>query len=446
MARPIETGPAPAPAARELARGEDGHPSRVSVVAAGMAGSLILAVAADVRARTTGGRRICDLTIGDFDARQFPIPETLREGIVTALRGGETNYPAGPGMPALREAIRAFSRERMGVDYPVESVLVTSGARPVLYSAYRTLVDPGDRVVFPVPSWQNSYYCELVGARAVPVSCDASADFLPTRASLERDIRGARLLVLNSPVNPTGTMFDATALSAICDLVLEENARRAGRERPLYVLYDQVYWMLTFGAAAHVTPVALRPAMAPFTVSVDAISKSFAATGLRVGWALGPPDIIRYMGDLVVHMGAWAPRAEQIATAALLGSPDAIAAYHATLTHGIDARLQALYQGIRAMRERGLPVDATAPAGAIYLSARFALAGGRTPRGTRLETNDDVRLYLLDEAGFAAVPFQAFGVPEESGWFRLSVGAVTLADIADVLPKLDAAVERVVFA
>jgi aspartate aminotransferase len=426
-----------------LARGVM-QPSRVSKLALGMAGSLILEVATDVRTRTARGRMICDLTIGDFDSRQFPIPQVLRDRIIAALGAGETNYPAGPGMPALREAIRAFSRDRLGVDYPLESVLVTSGARPVLYSAYRTLVDPGDRVVFPVPSWQNSYYCQLVGATEVPVPCSAAADFLPSRATLEPHVRGARLLVLNSPVNPTGTMFRADALAAICDLVLEENARRAGRERPLYLLYDQVYWMLTFGAVRHVTPVALRPAMSEYTISLDAISKSFAATGLRVGWALGPPDVVRYMGDLVVHMGGWAPRPEQVATAVLLGSSDAIDEYHRTMNRGLKERLDALYTGVQAMRAAGLPVAATAPAGAIYLSAQFALAGCRTAAGERLVTNQDIRRYLLDEADFAAVPFQAFGVPEDTGWFRLSAGAVSVADIEAALPKVRAAVERVI--
>jgi aspartate aminotransferase len=418
--------------------------SRVSSLALGMAGSLILEVAADVRSRTARGRQICDLTIGDFDSRQFPIPPVLRDGIIAALGAGETNYPVGPGMPALREAIRRFSRERLGIGYPLESVLVTSGARPVLYSAYRTLVDPGDRVVFPVPSWQNSYYCQLVGATEVPVSCGVATDFLPSRETLEPSLRGARLLVLNSPVNPTGTMFRADALAAICDLVLQENARRRGRERPLYLLYDQVYWMLTFGAIPHVTPVALRPAMAEYTISLDAISKSFAATGLRVGWALGPPDVVRYMGDLVVHMGAWAPRPEQVATAVLLGSSEAIAEYHRTMNRGLKERLGVLHAGVLAMRAAGLPVDATAPAGAIYLSARFALAGYRTASGRRLVTNQDIRRYLLDEADFAAVPFQAFGVPEDTGWFRLSVGAVSVGDIEAALPKVRAALERVI--
>jgi aspartate aminotransferase len=405
-------------------------PARASAPATGMAGSAILKVVADVAAKKAAGRPICDLTMGDFDPRQFPIPTMLRDGIEAALRDGQTSYPPGAGMPALRESIRAFSRQRMGLDYSAESVLVTSGARPGIYAAYRTLVDPGDRVVYAVPSWQNSYYCQLVGATPVVVSCDASTGFLPTRAALEPAVRGARLLALNSPLNPTGTMFDAAGLGDICDLVLEENARRAGRDRPLYLLYDQVYWMLTLGDAPHVTPVALRPAIAPYTVSVDAISKSFAATGLRVGWVLGPTDIVRLMSDFLSHVGTWAPRPEQVAAAAFLASPEAVDEYHRGLRRGLRARLDALYQGIMRMRATGLPVDATPPAGAIYLSAQFALPLG---------DNEAIRAYLLDEADFAAIPFQGFGVTEDSGWFRLSAGAVSVADIEAVLPKVAAA-------
>jgi aspartate aminotransferase len=403
---------------------------RASALATGMAGSAILKVVADVAARKAQGRQVCDLTMGDFDPRQFPIPASLAAGIEAALRDGQTSYPPGAGMPALRESIRAFSRRGLGVDYPVESVLVTSGARPGIYAAYQTLVDPGDRVVYAVPSWQNSYYCQLVGATPVVVPCDASTRFLPTPEALAPVLRGARLLALNSPLNPTGTMFDAEGLGAICDLVLEENARRGSRERPLYVLYDQVYWMLTLGDAPHVTPVALRPAMAPYTVSVDAISKSFAATGLRVGWVLGPADIIRYMSDFLSHVGTWAPRPEQVAVAALLASPETIGEYHRELRIGLRARLDALYRGIVRMRDHGLPVDATPPEGAIYLSARFALP---------LADNEAIRAYLLEEADFAAIPFQGFGVAEDSGWFRLSAGAVSVADIEAVLPKVEAA-------
>jgi aspartate aminotransferase len=158
---------------------------------------------------------------------------------------------------------------------------------------------------------------------------------------------------------------------------------------------------------------------------------------------LGPADIMRSMSDFISHVGAWAPRAEQIATAALLTARPSIVEYNRTITQGLQARLEALYGGIVAMRERGLPVDAVPPAGAIYLSARFALTGCRMPSGEPFRTNEEIRTYLLHEAGFAAVPFQAFGIEEETGWFRLSAGAVSLADIAEVLPRVAAAIEAV---
>jgi aspartate aminotransferase len=412
-------------------------------MADGMQGSAILKIAGEVRTLIGQGRKVCNLTVGDFDPRQFPIPAVLREGIEQALRAGETNYPPGNGVPSLRDAIRSYSRDWLGLDYPLEGTLVMSGARPAVYAVYRTLVDPGDRVLYSVPSWNYSYYCQLVGARGVPIVCDAATAFLPTRAMLEPLVRGARLLVVNSPLNPTGTVFDERTLVDICELILEENARRGPHERPLYLLYDQVYWMLTFGAIRHVTPVVVRPEILPYTISVDAISKAFAATGLRVGWALGPTDVIRSMSDFIGHVGAWAPRPEQMATAALLTSRTAIVEYKRTITHGLQARLDALYKGIIAMRDRGLPVDAVPPAGAIYLSARFALAGCRTPNGDTLHGNEEIRRYLLQEAGFAAVPFQAFGVEGETGWFRLSAGAVSTEEIADVLPRLAVAIDAV---
>jgi aspartate aminotransferase len=260
---------------------------------------------------------------------------------------------------------------------------------------------------------------------------------------LEPVIRGARLVALNSPLNPTGTAFSADALAGICDLVLEENARRRSSERPLYILYDHVYWMLTFGDTRHVDPVSLRPEVAPYTVYVDGISKAFAATGVRVGWVVGPQDIMNSMNHFLGHVGTWAPRAEQVATAKLLAVPNEIATYTTDLKAGVRRRLDALYAGIMAMRADGLPVDATAPMGAIYLSARFALNGKRTPDGQVLRTNDEVRRYLLNAAGFAVVPFQAFGVREDTGWFRLSVGAVSIADIERVLPALRQAISSV---
>lgn len=401
-----------------------------------MQGSEILRIAAEIRARIAAGERICNLTVGDFDPKQFPIPAFLEEQIAQALHRRETNYPPSPGMPALRSAVSVLYERDLGVEYATESILITSGSRPAIYGAFVTVVDSGDRVVFGVPSWNSNYYCQLTRATPVPIPCDASAAFLPSAQQVREAVRGARLLVLNSPLNPCGTAFDADALGAICDVVLEENAGRPTSERPLYLLYDQVYWQLTFGDTRHVHPVGLRPAMRPYTIYVDGISKAFAATGVRVGWIVGPPDIMTSVNDFLGHVGTWAPRAEQLASAELLGRPDIISAYRSDFIAGLQQRLDALYGGITALRDEGFPVDAVAPMGAMYLSARFALHGRKTVGGDVLRTNDDVRRWLLAECGLGAVPFQAFGSADETGWFRLSVGAASLTDIAEALPRI----------
>lgn len=439
---------APRSAAADSRPGADSAPptpARVSTIAQELAGSLILAIGAEVRALAATGKPVCNLTVGDFNPTEFSIPKSLLDGVTAALQAGHTNYPPSDGVEPLRRAISEFYTRRLGLKYSLPSVLVTSGARPAIYGAYRVLVDPGDRVVFPVPSWNNNYYSQLIGAEQVMVRCGAETNFLPTAEMLARELRGARMLVLNSPLNPTGTLFDADTLAGICDLVIAENARRqrAGADRPLFLLYDQVYWMLTFGDARHVNPVVLRPAIEPYTVLIDAISKSFAATGLRVGWAVGPADIIKRMSDVLGHVGAWAPRAEQIATAHLLSDDAGMDAFHAKMRPEVQKRLDALASVLRTLEGEGYPVEATDPQGAIYLSARFKLAGARTPEGERLETNESIRKFLLRSAGLAAVQFQAFGSEEDDGWFRLSVGAVSVADIEALLPRLRSALKSV---
>ena len=418
--------------------------SASSLLAEGLIGSPILKIAAEVRAIAAQGAKICNLTVGDFAPAEFPVPELLSRELAAAVQRGETNYPPSNGMLQLRKAVAAFCERRLGLAATADGVLITAGARPLIYGAYRVVVDPGERVVFPVPSWNNAHYCQMSGAVAVPVACDASTSFLPTAKSLAGKLRDARMLVLNSPVNPTGTVFTADQLADICDAVLEENDRRSGKDRPLYLLYDQVYWMLTFGVP-HVHPVQLRPEMAQYTMYVDGISKSFAATGLRVGWGVGPTSVMQQMSDLLTHVGAWAPRPEQIATAALLANDAEIDGYHGKMKGEVLKRLETLHDGIIALKKEGFPVDAAIPKGAIYLSARFDLAGRSSSDNGKsgvLRSDDDVRSYLLRSAGLAAVPFSAFGQPEGNGWFRLSVGAVSMKEIADLMPRLKAALEQ----
>jgi aspartate aminotransferase len=224
--------------------------------------------------------------------------------------------------------------------------------------------------------------------------------------------------------------------------VVRENERRAaGGGSPLFVLYDLMYGSLVFGGLPHAHPLALVPEAAPWVLTVDGVSKAFAGTGLRVGWVTGPPALMARIRDFLGHVGAWAPRPVQVATAGFLRDEPAIAAFRAGMERGLSERLEALHTGFGRLKARGFPVDAVRPEGAMYLSLQLDLVG-RNLGGTVPGDNEALRRLLLEQAGLAAVPFQAFGLPEETGWFRLSVGAVSPAEIAAMLPRVEALLSR----
>jgi aspartate aminotransferase len=406
----------------------------LSELARGVVGSEILRIAAQIRSLKAKGSEICNLTVGDFDPTQFPAPAALLDGMRAALAAGHTNYPPSDGVVQLREAVARYYDQRLGLKYPVESVLITGGARPLLYGTYRTVLDPGDVVIYPVPSWNNNHYAYLCGARAMELPVRAESNFFPTVDDLRPHLRYARLVLLNSPLNPTGTAIDPKMLQKICEAMVEENHRRArAGVKAVWLCYDQVYWQLVFGETRHVTPPEVCPEIAKHTIILDAASKSFAATGLRVGWAVMPPAARQRMADILGHVGAWAPRPEQVAMGALLDDPPTVDAYLGEMRPRVQQRLDRLAKGFESMRRDGYPVEVIAPQGAIYLSVRIVVPG---------HTNEETRVLLLEKAGFALVPFQAFGLREDSGWFRISVGAVSLAEIDAALPRVRAALSK----
>jgi len=415
----------------------------LSSLSRGLIGSEVLRIAAEIRTRVSQGQVVCNLTVGDFDPREFRPPDRLLAGVQRALESGHTNYPPSNGTLELRQAVTRYGAREWGIEVPVESVLIAGGARPLIYAAYRALVDPGEAVAYPVPSWNNNHYCYLTGARPVPIEVGRESAFHPTPAQVRALLPQIRMLALCTPLNPTGTAIDPAALGEICADLVAENAARARRgERPVFLLYDQVYWALEFDRATPVTPPTLVPEVTPFTVMLDAISKSLASTGLRVGWSVAAPAVTARMSDLLGHVGAWAPRAEQIATAEFLDDGPAFAAFRAQMQQKLRLRLERLDRGFRELQQRGLPVESVRPEGTLYLSARVDLFG-RSFEGRSIGTNEDIRRVLLEGAGLAVVPFQAFGLAREDGWFRLSVGAVSMAAIESGLERLGELLERV---
>ncbi|MDX5422921.1 MAG: aminotransferase class I/II-fold pyridoxal phosphate-dependent enzyme [Hymenobacteraceae bacterium] len=414
----------------------------VSKMAQNLIGSEIIRVAGEVNAMIAKGEPICNLTIGDFNPALYPIPEELREGIKQAYDGGHTNYPPANGVAVLRKSVVAFTQERLGLSYPENDILVAGGSRPLIYATYLAIVDPGDKVVYPTPSWNNNHYCHLSGAMPVEVKTRPENNFMPTAEDVRPHLKGATMLALCSPLNPTGTMFSRKDLEEICDLVLEENRSRGVDEKPLYILYDQIYWMLTFGAAEHYDPVSLRPELRNYVVYIDGISKCFAATGVRVGYAFGPTVVMDKMKSILGHVGAWAPKAEQMATADFLRQPEAVDGFMQEFKPKVQESLEVLYGGFKELKAEGFAVDAIEPMGAIYLSAKMNLAGKTTPEGKVLETSQDITFYVLQEAKLAVVPFSAFGSGRDLNWFRLSVGGASLDEIKAALVRLRAALQK----
>jgi aspartate aminotransferase len=403
----------------------------------------ILRITRQVRGMIARGETVVNLTVGDFDPRHFPIPRVLAQGIQDAVARGETNYPTPEGMLALREAISDYVFRTAGIRYPVDAIVVCSGGRPVLYGAYRAVINPGDKVVFSVPSWQNDAFSMLTGAESVVIEATVDTGFQPTVDQFRPHLPDAAMICICSPGNPTGTVMTEQQLGDILRAVVDENKKReaAGR-RPVFILHDQMYGALVSKGQKHIFPAALVPECARYLISADGVSKAYAGTGLRLGWMLVAPAVGARIRDLLSHAGAWAPRAEQSAVAAFLRDEKAIAEFREEMDARIAERLNAMHEGFTELKAAGYPVDSINPQGAIYFSAQFRLHG-KTADGRQLETDEDIRALLLERAGAAVVPFQAFGVRGETGWFRLSAGAVSLDEIRSLFPRLRALLDEV---
>lgn len=415
---------------------------KLSNLAETLIGSEIVKLGADIKAKIKSGNKIYNFTIGDFDSSIFPIPKKLEDEIIKAYQDKLTTYPPANGILTLRESVSKFIKEREGLDFNVNEILIAAGGRPLIYTLYYAIVDKGDKVIYAVPSWNNNHYVHFTGGQHVVIEATRENNFMPQADDIKPHIKDAVLIALCSPLNPTGTVFKKEELENICDMVIEENNRRGDTEKKLYVMYDQMYWALTFGNTVHYNPVSLRPEMKDYTIFIDGISKAFAATGVRVGWALGPEHVLDKMKAINSHIGAWSPMAEQNATAKFLLDNISIDNYLLHYKKELSERLHLIYEGFQQLKSEGFSVDACAPQAAIYLTIQLSLVSKRTTNGDSLSTQADVTSYILNEAKLAVVPFYAFGAPKDSDWYRLSVGTCKKEEIPEMLAQLRDALKR----
>jgi aspartate aminotransferase len=415
---------------------------KLSELAETMVGSEIVKLGNAISERKRQGENIFNFTIGDFDPEVFPIPKELEDLIIQSYQQHYTSYPPAEGVFELRESIAAFIKEWEHLNYALPEILVASGGRPLIYALFKSVVDENDKVIYAVPSWNNNHYTNLHKGQHCVIEATPENNFMPAAEDIARNIKDAALICLCTPQNPTGTTLNKETLSAICDLIVKENNNRKPGEKKLYLMFDQMYWALTYGDIKHYNPVSLNAEMHKYTVFIDGISKAFAATGVRVGWSFGPQEIISKMKAFLSHIGAWAPMAEQKATAVYLRESQSIKNHFTNFKAALELRLRRIYDGLISLKEKGFNIDAIAPQAGIYLTVKFDLAGSKT-ENKELRNQEDVTAYLLDEANLAIVPFYAFGASRQSPWYRLSVGTCKIKDIEPFINKLEIALQKI---
>lgn len=394
---------------------------KLSQLAEQMPAPAPLAIGNAIRERISQGAQIYNLTIGDFSPALFPIPRVLEDAIIQAYQNKQTNYPAPEGNADLRSELSDFIRHFQNLYYTPAEILVASGGRPLIFAAYHTIIDRGDKVIYPVPSWNNHYYVQLSGAQGYAIETSVSNNFMLTAEDIRPHLKDAVLLALCSPQNPTGTCYTREQMKAISEMIVEENSRRGAGEKKLYVLYDHIYNLLVQSTTQHIDPVSVCPEMKAYTIFTDAVSKNFAATGVRVGWGYGPQEIISKMKTVLSHVGAWAPMAEQKGLAVFFHDLSAVEQYLHIFKRKIARSLNSFYDGLMALKREGFPVDVIAPQASIYLTVKMEMPG-------------DIFDELLNE-GVAVIPFSAFGAQQADQWFRLSVGTCKPEDIDPILEK-----------
>lgn len=365
--------------------------------------SATLAAGAKAKEMKAAGIKVYDFTLGEPD---FPTPPHIRAAAYKAMEEGHTKYTAAEGLPALRQAVCKSYLERTGLTYTPDQVIISNGAKHSLHNALCALVGTGDEVIIPTPYWTS--YGDLVtmtGATPVLVASTIDEGFKLTPHKLKAAITPkTKMLMMNSPNNPTGVTYSREELMGIANVVVEHK---------IAVLSDEIYENLTYDNVKSTCVASLRPEMQELTVVVSGASKSFAMTGWRVGWAVGPKHVIKAMGNI---------QSQQT------GCPNSISQYAAVvgLTSDMKAMhdMRAEFQARRDLICKGLAslpgVTVHHPTGAFYAFFNVSKHFGKTLHGIKINDSADFCRAALEKVQVSVVPGSAFGA---EGYVRLSFAA-----------------------
>lgn len=374
---------------------------RISKRIGGIAESATLAVDAKAKALKAAGRPVIGFGAGEPD---FPTPEAIVAAAQAACADPRNHrYTPAAGLPELREAVAAKTKRDSGYEVTAAQVLITNGGKQAVYQAFATLVDPGDEVLLPAPYWTT--YPEaitLAGGVPVQVTADESTDYLVTVEQLEaaRTPR-TKVLLLCSPSNPTGSVYTREQITAIGEWALEHG---------LWVITDEIYEHLTYDGAESVSlPVAV-PAMADRTLVLNGVAKTYAMTGWRVGWLIGPTDVVKAAANLQSHLTSNVANVSQRAALEAVSGP--LDAAH-EMREAFDRRRRTIVDMLSAIPG----VECPTPKGAFYVYPSVKALIGKELRGTTITDTVQLAALILEHAEVAVVPGEAFGTP---GYLRLS--------------------------
>jgi aspartate/methionine/tyrosine aminotransferase len=389
----------------------------VSRVVSAIAESATLAVDAKAKALKAAGENVIGFGAGEPD---FPTPAHIVEAAVEACRDPSTHkYSPTPGLPALRAAIAVKTARDSGLEVRPEQVLVTNGGKHAVYNTCLTLLDPGDEVLLPAPYWTT--YPEpirMVGAVPVEIPTDITSGFRVTVEQLEaaRTPRTKALLFV-SPSNPTGAVYPAEEVEAI---------GRWAVEHGIWVLTDEIYEHLTYDDNVFTSMPVLVPELADRCVVLNGVAKTYAMTGWRVGWMIGPPDVIGAATNLQSHATSNVSNVSQRAALAAV-SGDLVAV--AEMRSAFDRRRKLMFELLSGIEG----VSVILPQGAFYAFPSFEGVLGRTVAGRKVTDTLELCSVILDEAKVAIVPGEAFGAP---GHARLSF-ALGDDDLGEGVRRID---------
>ncbi len=386
--------------------------------------SATLAINAKAKALRAKGIDIVNLSAGEPD---FDTPAHIKAAAIKALEEGFTRYTPVPGIPELREAICARVKKDYHLDYAPEEVVVTCGAKQALFNLAQALFEPGDEVIILSPYWV-SYppIVELAGAKPVIVPASKENNFEPELSALEEALSPrTQGIFLNSPSNPTGLVYSTEFLEGVAALA---------RKRDLIIVTDDIYDHLRFDGKGPENILTVAPDLRDQTVMVNGVSKTYAMTGWRIGWAVGPKEIIAAMARIQGQSTSNATSiAQKAALEALTGPQDCVA----EMRESFKRRAALLYEELKKIPGLDLP----RPQGTFYAFVDFsAYFGRKTPQGQVIKGSLEMGDYLLEEARVATVPGIAFG---EDRFLRISFANAEeeilkgINRIKEALQKLD---------